>query len=402
MFGLAYDPVRKLTYLFGGSSDSADTWAWDGQFWVQVAPFGPAKRVGHSMTFDTARKCAVLFGGTGPAGQALQDTWLFDGAEWTQVEDIGPSPRTGHQAAYDENRGRLVLFGGYQFVTGNNGVVGDTWEWDGASWTQVEEIGPAARQRHSMAYDSAKKRIVMFGGQVRTGGANQPVNDTWEWDGTQWTQVADTGPTARARAAMTSIGGTLVLHGGDSQQTFDDTWQWSAGTWLKVQDIGPLARRSHAMSYDTVRNRIVLFGGEIETVDAGGNAVVNHFGDTWEAPAQAAAGGGGAIPIPKNLTISPNPFSMSGPASTVVVEFDIEALSAPMNYGIYMGPPSPSPPVNVILGVAYLPVGATHGIVNVDRALIAQAVESLHISLPAPVPIRTTPEGESVQLSLTA
>jgi hypothetical protein len=401
MFGLAFDPVRKLTYLFGGSSDSADTWAWDGRYWVQISPFGPAKRVGHSMTFDTARKRTVLFGGSGPASQAFQDTWLFDGAEWTQVEDIGPSPRTGHQAAYDESRGRLVLFGGYQFVTGKNGVVGDTWEWDGTTWTQVEEIGPAPRQRHSMAYDSAKKRIVLFGGQVRTGGADQPVNDTWEWDGTRWTQVADTGPTARARAAMTSIGGGLVLHGGDSQQTFDDTWQWSSGTWLKVQDIGPSARRAHAMSYDTARNAVVLFGGEIETIDAGGNPVVDHFGDTWEAPTPAVGDGGG-IPTPKNLVISPNPFSLSGPASTVVVEFDVESLSAQTNYGIYMGPPSPSPPVNVILGAAYLPAGAKHGIVQVDRMLVAQAAQYLNVSLPASVPIRTTPAGESVQLTLNS
>ena len=401
MFGLAYDPVRKLTYLFGGSSDSADTWAWDGKYWVQISSFGPAKRVGHSMTFDTGRKRTVLFGGSGAASQAFQDTWQFDGVEWTQVEDIGPSPRTGHQTAYDESRGGLVLFGGYHFVTGENGVVGDTWEWDGAGWTQVEEMGPAPRQRHSMAYDSAKKSVVMFGGQVRTGGVNQPVNDTWEWDGSRWTQVADTGPAARARAAMTSIGGALVLHGGESQQALDDTWQWSSGTWLKVQDIGPSARRAHAIGFDTARNAIVLFGGEIETIDAAGHTVVDHFGDTWEAPTQAA-GGGGAIPSPKNLTVSPNPFSMSGTTSTVVVEFDVESLSAQTNYGIYMGPPSSSPPVNVILGVAYLPVGATHGIVQVPRALIAQAVETLNVTLPAPVPIRTTPEGESVKLSLTA
>ena len=36
-FGLGYDSVRKLTYLFEGSVDSADTWSWDGRCWRQVS-----------------------------------------------------------------------------------------------------------------------------------------------------------------------------------------------------------------------------------------------------------------------------------------------------------------------------------------------------------------------------
>jgi hypothetical protein len=32
--GLAYDSVRKLAYLFGGSVDSTDTWSWDGRYWT--------------------------------------------------------------------------------------------------------------------------------------------------------------------------------------------------------------------------------------------------------------------------------------------------------------------------------------------------------------------------------
>jgi len=78
-FGLGYDSVRKLTYLFEGSVDSTDTWSWDGRCWRQVSYFGPTRRIGHSMTFDTARSCTVLFGGEPVAGQALRDTWVFDG-----------------------------------------------------------------------------------------------------------------------------------------------------------------------------------------------------------------------------------------------------------------------------------------------------------------------------------
>jgi hypothetical protein len=35
----------------------------------------------------------------------------------------------------------------------------------------------------------------MFGGVDNN---DNKVNDTWEWDGTDWTQVADTGPSPEA------------------------------------------------------------------------------------------------------------------------------------------------------------------------------------------------------------
>jgi hypothetical protein len=54
----------------------------------------------------------------------------------------------------------------------------------------MADTGPAARSFQLTSHDSDRGENVLFGGQV-TGGF---LNDTWEWDGTEWTQVADTGP----------------------------------------------------------------------------------------------------------------------------------------------------------------------------------------------------------------
>ena len=43
-------------------------------------------------------------------------------------------------------------------------VFGNTWEWDGAHWTQRQDIGPGARWGHAMAFDSIRRRVVIFGG----------------------------------------------------------------------------------------------------------------------------------------------------------------------------------------------------------------------------------------------
>lgn len=85
----------------------------------------------------------------------------------------------------DEARGRTVLFGGW-----NGQFLGDTWEWDGSRWTEHTSSGPSPRGGvPSMAYDGERKRVVLFGGWDATG----PVADLWEWDGRLWTRVVRAG-----------------------------------------------------------------------------------------------------------------------------------------------------------------------------------------------------------------
>jgi hypothetical protein len=114
--------------------------------------------------------------------------------------------------AFDSARKCIVLFGG---ASGSH-LLADTWTWDGTEWTQVADTGPAARSGHALAYDDARERVVLFGGST----AANPFGDTWEWDGTDWTQVQDVGPSARRAHAMAfnvlpdGSGAGAVLFGG--------------------------------------------------------------------------------------------------------------------------------------------------------------------------------------------
>ena len=64
-------------------------------------------------------------------------------------------------------------------------------------WTQRHDFGPSPRVRSAMAYDSMRRSVVLFGGDpVRAA----LIGDTWQWDGADWTQLADTGPSPRAGA----------------------------------------------------------------------------------------------------------------------------------------------------------------------------------------------------------
>lgn len=196
---------------------------------------------------------------------------------WTQKQDEGPSPRGLAAMAYDSVRGRSVLFGGSGSELVGTAVLGDTWEWDGANWTQVADSGPPARNFACAAYDAERRQTVIFGGAT---GPTTWLGDTWGWDGSNWTQLADSGPSTRYGSAMAFDTGAqhIVLYGGSGGGAvlFADTWEWDGAAWTQVAETGPPARAFHAMAYDNNRKRTVLFGGR----GAGANATT--FGDTWE------------------------------------------------------------------------------------------------------------------------
>ena len=207
----------------------------------------------------------------------MSERWL-----WTQKEDIGPSPRGGHTMAYEAARQRVVLFGGFGPATPGAttySYLGDTWVWDGGAWTQVADTGPDPRLIHGMVYDDSRQRVVLFGGF----GSTPPFGDTWEWDGTEWTQVADIGPTGRYGCPLTydTVRQRVVLFGGFGPATpgattysyLGDTWEWDGTEWTQIADTGPSERYSPAMAFDRSRECQVLFGGYFQGT---------WFNDTWE------------------------------------------------------------------------------------------------------------------------
>jgi hypothetical protein len=281
---LAYDSGRGRVVLFGGSDNGiklSDTWEWDGTNWTKRSPAtSPPARTGHALAYDSARGRVVLFGGSRnpPNGGILSDTWEWDGTNWTQKNPAtSPPARQQHALAYDSARGRVVLFGGYG---SGDGLLSDTWEWDGTDWTQKNPAtSPPARYRHALAYDSARGRLVLFGG---VGERSTFLSDaSWEWDGTEWTQKNPvTKPPGREGHALAYDRGRgrVVLFGGrgvGGGNQFPDTWEWDGTEWTQKNPVtNPPGRYFHALVYDSGRGRVVLFGGKST------DGTVSS--DTWE------------------------------------------------------------------------------------------------------------------------
>lgn len=202
------------------------------------------------------------------------ETRVWNGTGWSLASSTGPGGRASHALAYDAARQRVVLFGGDN--SGQN-LVNSTWEWDGTSWTQAATTGPQGRFFPAMAFDFNRNKVVMFGGRLSSGAES---NETWEWNGTAWSLVsASNPPAARSGIAMSSdsLRNKLVLFGGEwsvSGGVLGDTWDFNAAAaWSSRSSEGPSMRRWYAMCYDSFRDRTVLFGGE---------ASFNRLGETWE------------------------------------------------------------------------------------------------------------------------
>jgi hypothetical protein len=305
--GVAAAPAGALTASSGwtqadGASNGCTT----------SCPSSPPARAAAALAYDQQTSQLVLFGGLGPTQDYadFNDTWTWNGTSWTQVDD-GADPGCGDPAsqcssspplravasmAYDPTTDQLVLFGGQG--AGSAGTLNDTWVWNGSVWAQVDDStdagcgastnacpsSPPGRSGAAMAYDQASGQLVLFGG---LGDHYGELDDTWTWNGSEWTQVDDAddpGCTTTCTSGTSSPVGSvtpvmaydqasdqLVLFGGDDYSG-NSTWVWSGTTWTQVDDAGdpgctnscsssPPSRSGGGFDYDPALGALVLFGG---------------------------------------------------------------------------------------------------------------------------------------------
>lgn len=214
------------------------------------------------MVFDAARGKVLLFGGTTGGGE----TWTYDAAGWTQLTPASSPPaRERHAMVYDSARNVAVLFGGRQPGSTTN-LFNDTWEWDGTNWSpRPTTTQPTPRIDMAMAYDAARSRTVLYAGLT----SGTAPNDTWEWNGTTWNRVVGANNIGRTREVaffdpvrgkcQVSIDGLFYM----------EMWEFDGAVWSPVVDhTGGLFhgdRQGPCGAYDPVRQHLLTFGGAVST-----------------------------------------------------------------------------------------------------------------------------------------
>jgi hypothetical protein len=165
---MSYDSDAKRFILFGGGNIQTErgdpgTWTFDPEAkkWVQLElKSQPPARASSRLVYDPVNKLTVLFGGD-QLDQLVADTWIFDYAKqtWTERKPArSPSPRGGHAMLWLPKAKKVLLLGGFTYTSTTDyvaplyktlpfeawtyDVAANTWELVGR-WEKASPAGPA-------------------------------------------------------------------------------------------------------------------------------------------------------------------------------------------------------------------------------------------------------------------
>jgi hypothetical protein len=274
---LAYDPVRKTLFLFGGGNSAfavtQNIWEYNGTTWTDRNPASPpTARNGNAWVYDPARSKFFMCGGTDGTNLLAPTTWEYDSAAntWTQRAPASNPPGFSAMSCFALN-GKVYLVNGTTGAAGTAGSVtpATQWVWDGVAGTWTDQTATVTKPsaRHSAGCIAASNnRAYSYGGDP---GVGSQMNDMWEFDGNlTWTTVAPfVGPQGRYSHAMAydTMRNKIVLFGGYNGGGLGDTWEFDVltGVWTAMSPTagGPGARWASFIGYDANRNKIVLYGG---------------------------------------------------------------------------------------------------------------------------------------------
>jgi hypothetical protein len=205
---MAYDESTGRIVLFGGevfapNADREafdDLWEYDGAAgkWTNRTPYPlpdswPVARMDHAMAYDPSRGKTVLCSGATEAPANLDEMWDWDSTQGTWTNRT-PSPLPADRPGGCLPNGFAYSGGGMMAVFTGSTPTSNFYRWSGVSgtWTNMAPSPlPTAwpplissRVFTSLAWDSARNRLVLIGGvEVLGTNTDYGLDDTWEWVG---------------------------------------------------------------------------------------------------------------------------------------------------------------------------------------------------------------------------
>lgn len=252
--------------------------------WMQESDnpaMGP--RYAASLVYDDqhAQVLAIL-GGHAYGYYSEVWAWATTTRSWTRVWDgttSGPADR-GQAAADNDGLGHTWTFGGYHGGA-QKIYYDDTWMWDGCAWTEPFPGGatPGPRSAAAMVWSPGESAFILFGGWDNA--IPGYSDETWRLDPVNgWSLVHPGGggcPSPRGEHEMVwdSVTNRVLLFGGSNdpygQAASGEMWVWDGGAWTLLDDStvleanghdpGPGPRFGHGLEQDPVTGFIYLFGG---------------------------------------------------------------------------------------------------------------------------------------------
>lgn len=340
-------PMRCTTLSYSGSCSSVALPARPTPALTPAGPVlpssaSPPARYGAAIAIYMASGTAhptnvLLFGGANSSGHVFNDTWVFiaQNTTWVNVTPYltctaSSCPSARHDAAggfYSVGSvgmlNQTIIFGGCtvsspswtQSVPGcdtsSSHILGDTWEfrdpspgWRKWNWTKLNTtISPSSRYAASISVGPDLASLILFGGCGA--GSSCPLNDTWRFYNSNWTDLNITGPPARYGAALgvakmnLSVGNDALFGGcskvgagcasGGTSGALQDTWDlYQPYAWHLVDSatscrtkVCPTPRYYPASASYFSPSQLLVYGGIGPGGVVLGNLSDNGGGGWW-------------------------------------------------------------------------------------------------------------------------
>lgn len=205
-----------------------------------------------------------------------------------------PSPRAFPAMCWDAAHGYVLLFGGHPHY--GPGVLNETWSWNGTQWTRRLTTAPTY---NGFNYDNPRITAMAF---------HAPTNEvvmvhdgsTFLWNGTDWLlhpmpfpqgSYPFTGGLGDVAMGHDPVHNQTVLYvgtrwpGGGSSNAASQTFLWDGFAWTQRPTATiPWPVQTPTMAFDPVAGRLVL-----GTNGTGGGAYYEWMGTNWQQRLPAGA-----------------------------------------------------------------------------------------------------------------
>jgi hypothetical protein len=253
--------------------------------WTSLATDAPRPATWLPAVVRDSRRHRVIAVEGGPAADETWALSLAGPVSWTRlVVSARVLARSDHQSILDPAGRRMIVFGGRIWgAAAFSNDLAQLFLEPPRGWMAlpVPDPRPPARKRAAAVFDAARHRMILFGGE-----GPGVLNDLWtlELDGAEhWTPAVSSGqvPEPRSKHAMVydPVEDRVLLFGGVNADgvPLRDLWALSLAdlswTALSPASLPPLARFGTSLIYDPIGDRVILFGGKLYTTNTS---------DTWE------------------------------------------------------------------------------------------------------------------------
>jgi hypothetical protein len=184
---MVYDKSRQKSILFSGL-DSAEnlvneTWSWNGMQWKLLNQEGPESRGHFGFVYDPMHKQTILYGGY--TSTVSDEFWMWKDGVWQKQNGPGPGALSHFGMTWNKDENALYIFGGSNSSSTFSSLTDKTWVLRDGQWEELHPvISPSRRGGPALGYDPVRKRVILYGG---FDSAQNYLSDTWEWDGGTWT-----------------------------------------------------------------------------------------------------------------------------------------------------------------------------------------------------------------------